>query len=195
MIDGMRRPIELKAWLKPRALRAWVDDSDTPAHQRRRLAVWMASLGRYTAGEIAEVIGVTEDAVGRWLRQYNESGPEHFDGPGRGGRRHARLELAEESRLLDELAPTARQGYLLTGPQIQAMLQERTGEVWPLKTVYDLLHRHDWRRVQPRPRHVRADPEAQQRYKKSSATSSRTKSRRRAGSVSVSFSRTRPASG
>lgn len=143
MIGAMRPPIELKAWLKPRALRAWVDDSDTPAQHRRRLAVWMGSLGRYGASEIAEVLGVTDDTVGRWLRQYNESGPETFDGPGRGGRRRARMDLNTEARLLRELAPTALKGSLLTGPQIQAMLQERTGEVWPLKTVYDLLHRHD----------------------------------------------------
>lgn len=191
----MRPPIELKPWLKPRALRLWVDDSDTPAQHRRRLAVWMGSLGRYTAGEIAEVLGVTDDAVGRWLRQYNESGPETFDGPGRGGRRHARMDVEAEARLLGELAPTALKGYLLTGPQIQAMLQERTGEVWPLKTVYDLLHRHGWRRVQPRPRHVRADPEAQQLYKKNSGASSRGKSRRQTVDAFASSSRTRAASG
>ena len=36
---GMRRPVELEPWLKPRA---WVEDAETPAQQKRRLAAWMA---------------------------------------------------------------------------------------------------------------------------------------------------------
>jgi transposase len=32
--------------------------------------------------------------------------------------------------------------------------------------LYDLLHRHQWRKVMPRPRHVRADPDVQEAFKK-----------------------------
>ena len=190
----MRRPVELTPWLKPRALRAWVDDAETPLQHKRRLAVWMASLGRYAAHEIAELLLVTRDAVGRWLRAYNESGPDGFDGPGRGGRRHARLDPQEEERLVRKIATAAGEGRVLTGPQVQAMILEQTGEQWPLGTVYSLLHRHHWRKVQPRPRHVRSDPEAQRLYKESSAASSRARSRGPAAAASASSSRTRAAS-
>jgi transposase len=191
----MRRPVELTPWLKPRALRAWVDDAKTASQHKRRLAVWMASLGRYAAHEIAELLLVTRDAVGRWLRTYNASGPQTFDGPGRGGRRHARLDPKAEVRLLRAISSAAGAGHLLTGPQVQALIMEHTGEVWPLGTVYDLLHRHQWRRVQPRPRHVRTDPEAQRLYKKSFGASSRGRSRRPAGGVFASSSKTKAASG
>ena len=78
---GMRRPFVLTPWLKSRALRAWVDDAETPLQHKRRLAVWMASLGRYAAHEIAELLLVTRDAVGRWLRAYNDSGPQGSTAP------------------------------------------------------------------------------------------------------------------
>ncbi|MFO0607933.1 MAG: winged helix-turn-helix domain-containing protein [Polyangiales bacterium] len=190
----MRRPVELTPWLKPRALRAWVDDAKTPLQHKRRLAVWMASLGRYAAHEIAELLLVTRDAVGRWLRAYNESGPDGFDGPGRGGRRHARLDPHAEERLVRKISTAAGEGRVLTGPQVQAMILEQTGEQWPLGTVYSLLHRHHWRKVQPRPRHVRSDPEAQRLYKKNSAASSRARSRGPEAAASASSSRTRAAS-
>ena len=92
------------------------------------------------------------------------------------------------------IATAAGEGRVLTGPQVQAMILEQTGEQWPLGTVYSLLHRHHWRKVQPRPRHVRSDPEAQRLYKKSSAASSRARSRGPAAAASASSSRTGAAS-
>ena len=42
-----------------------------------------------------------------------------------------------------------------------------------LAYVYRLLRRHQWRKLGPRPRHVKADPEAQEAFKKNSRSSSR----------------------
>lgn len=168
----MRRPIELEPWLSRKELRAWVQEAATVAQHRRRLAVWMASTRTLTAAQIGAALLVTRDAVGRWLRHYNDKGPEHFDGQGRGGRRRARRTLQQEQSLLRSLETHGSAGRLLTVPQIVAVLEARTGESWPRQTVYDLLHRHGWRRLEPRPRHARADPDAQRRFKKNSAASS-----------------------
>lgn len=103
------------------------------------------------------------------MRRYNELGPESFDGPGRGGRRRSRLSTDEELDLLAALHDDAAEGRLVTVPQIRQVIETRTGEAWPLSTVYELLHRHEWRKVVPRPRHPRADAAAQDRFKKTTS--------------------------
>jgi hypothetical protein len=37
------------------------------------------------------------------------------------------------------------------------------------QSVYNLLHRHDWRKLVPNKRHVKADPVAQEAWKKTPA--------------------------
>jgi len=42
-----------------------------------------------------------------------------------------------------------------------------------LAYVYHLLRRHQWRKLGPRPRHVKADPQAQEEFKKNFRPSSK----------------------
>lgn len=191
----MRHSPLVEDWLAPEALRSWLDASPTPVSQRRRLAVWMSSLGTFSTADIASALAVTPEAVRRWVHQYNELGPASFDGPGRGGRRRARLSADEEAELLAALHDDAAAGRLVTVPQVRQAIETRTGEAWPLSTVYALLHRHKWRRIMPRPRHPRADAAAQDRFKKSSEPSWRSKSPVPQGVAFASSSRTRRDSG
>jgi hypothetical protein len=62
----------------------------------------------------------------------------------------------------------------LTVRQMHRRLCQRTGKEVSLGYVYRLLHRHQWRKLGPRPRHVQAHPQAQEDLKKNSRKSSRT---------------------
>jgi transposase len=68
-----------------------------------------------------------------------------------------------------DLLEQAGQGQVLTAKQLLPTIRERLKQDVSLAYVYRLLHRHDWRKIQPRPRHVKADPAAIDTFKKVSA--------------------------
>jgi transposase len=85
---------------------------------------------------------------------------------GRGGRRWAFLTLDQERELLAALQAEAGRGQVLTAKQIHGRVRQAVGKKVSLDYVYRLLHRHGWRKRDPRSRHVKADPQAQAEFKK-----------------------------
>jgi len=87
-------------------------------------------------------------------------------GPGSGGRRRSNLSLEEEVELLEPFIEKAKSGGILVVASIHEALEKRLGRKVALASVYNLLHRHDWRKLAPDKRHVKADPEIQEEWKK-----------------------------
>ncbi|MGH9431358.1 MAG: helix-turn-helix domain-containing protein, partial [Terriglobia bacterium] len=71
------------------------------------------------------------------------------------------------------LQPHEKKGRILTAPQIHAQLCQATGKKVSRAYVYRLLHRHRWRKLGPRPRHVRASGLRQEEFKKNFPNSSK----------------------
>ncbi|HEX9595365.1 MAG TPA: winged helix-turn-helix domain-containing protein [Anaerolineales bacterium] len=85
---------------------------------------------------------------------------------GRGGRYHHNLTPEQEVRFLEPFLATASQGGVLVVASIRQALEERLGRKVALSSIYNLLHRHGWRKLAPDRRHPEGDPEAQQAWKK-----------------------------
>lgn len=167
-----RRP-HVEPWLSELELLEWVRAAGSRAAYQRCLAVWITHLRQLPAREVATLLGVSTPAVWRWLSQYNDKGPAGLARQGRGGRRWAFLTLAQEQALLGTLQAEAGRGRVLTAKQIYGRVGREVGRPVSLDYVYRLLHRHGWRKLGPRPQHVKADPEAQADFKKNSRNSSR----------------------
>ena len=60
----------------------------------------------------------------------------------------------------------AESGEIATAAEIQQAFEARVGHEVDDSTIYRLLNRHDWRKLMPRPRHPKANIEAQQQFKK-----------------------------
>ena len=90
---------------------------------------------------------------------------------GKGGRYHAYLTEEEEASWLEGFRDAGENGGILEVGRIQAAFEEKVGRKVAKSTVYDLLHRHGWRKITPRPRHPKSDPDAAASFKKTSATS------------------------
>lgn len=161
----MRPPASIVAWLEPDELERWVHDAPTKESYRRRLAIWWTTRGRH-APEVAELLLTSARTVRYWIQQFNLRGPAALDSENLGGRRTARLSLAEEKALLAALQPQAQAGRWVTAIEVREAVEARIGAPVSTDYLYDLLHRHDWRKVVPRPRHVRADKDAQEAFKK-----------------------------
>ena len=76
-----------------------------------------------------------------------------------------------ERELLAALQEQAGRGQVLAAKQIHGRVRQAVGKKVSLDYVYRLLHRHGWRKLGPRPRHVKADPLAQAALQNSPSSS------------------------
>jgi transposase len=150
----------------------WMRSSVTRSEHDRRLAVWLTHLG-HTASQVALMLGVSTPSVWRWVSAYNLQGPSALKAGAWGGRRWGFLTVAQEAQLMASLAKQAQDGKILTAKQVRKHIATVLGKEVSLDYVYRLMHRNGWRKLAPRPTHVRADPEARETFKKSRPNSLR----------------------
>ena len=162
----MRTPAKLKPWFSTEQLRAWLQEASTKESYQKRLAVWLTHIGPLHAQQIAQYLGVSKQAVWLWIGQYNRMGPQGLERQGRGGRRWAFLSPKDEEKFLAGLQERASRGDILTAKQVHGDLCRLLGKEVSLAYVYKLFRRNEWRKVAPRPRHVKANPSAQEEFKK-----------------------------
>ena len=94
-----------------------------------------------------------------------------------GGRRRENLSRVDESLFLAPFIEKARAGGILIVSEIKDALEVRLGRTVALASVYNLLHRHDWRKLVPDKRHPKSDPEAQEAFKKTPGNAGQDKRR------------------
>lgn len=88
------------------------------------------------------------------------------DAPTAGGRKRQNMSLQEEREFLAPFLEQAATGGVLVVGQIKAALDKHLGREVALASAYNLLHRHDWRKLAPDKRHPQSDPQAQDEWKK-----------------------------
>ena len=74
----------------------------------------------------------------------------------------------EEAAFLAPFFEQAKHGGILVAAPVKAAYEKALGRKVPDSTVYRLLARHGWRKIAPRPRHPKGDPQAQEAWKKNS---------------------------
>jgi transposase len=135
------------------------------------LAIWNGLVDPRPAREIAVHTGLAQQTVHNLISRYNRLGPEAMEGPGKGGRHRSYLSWEEEDAFLERYRQQALMGQVATIREIKENLESRLGHRVHKTTVYRILKRHGWRKVAPRPFHVKADREAQEAFKKTSRNS------------------------
>jgi transposase len=130
-------------------------------------AVLLARQGE-TAVMIAHALGISRRAVQRWVARYNAEGVDGLaDRPRPGQPKHLLDEAIEQFRQRIEAGPLPEDGVCtLRGRDIQAILAKEFGVIHSLSGVYALLHRLGYSCLAPRPRHRKANQEAQEDFKK-----------------------------
>ena len=132
----------------------------------RYQAIILASRGHSAAG-VAAALGCGVRSVQGWVARYNRGGPEALRERPHPGRppRLAGPEL-ERFRQRVEAGPTHEDGICtFYGPDLRRILEREFGVILGLQAVYDLLHRHGFASLMPRPQHKDADEELQAIFK------------------------------
>jgi transposase len=119
-----------------------------------------------SAEQIAARTGFAVQTVRNLHSAWQHQGEAMLQRKKRGGRRNQKMTLDEEKALLQTYQWQAEQGGILEVSKIHQDCESKTGKKFALSTTYRLLHRHGWRKIAPRPKHPKADVEAQHDFKK-----------------------------
>src|SRR5262245_62156411 len=130
--------------------------------------LWLLSKG-HTAAEVAETTGYSRYWIGQLVRRYNGAGP-----AGMQNRQHTTswraqpmLSAAQQEERRQALAGPAPDGARRwTARAVAAWMSAKLGRPVRVQRGWDYLQRLKHSQQLPRPRHARADPEAQDAFKK-----------------------------
>jgi transposase len=119
--------------------------------------------------DTAQVIGVSPGWACQLRRRFMHGRlAGAADAPTAGGRKRQNMTLQEEQEFLAPFLEQAATGGVLVVGQVKAALDKRLGREVALASAYNLLHRHNWRKLAPDKSHPQSDPLAQEEWKKNS---------------------------
>lgn len=81
-----------------------------------------------------------------------------------GKKRHANnrnMSYDEESAVIEGFIERAKKGEIITVKDIKAAYEAKVGHAIGKGHIYVILHRHDWRKIKPRPEHPQKASEAE----------------------------------
>lgn len=165
---NMARPAKLGDDLEEVA-RQIVQEARTARELRTGMSVLIPKACGVSNAVAGQVLGVGVATVVRMQKRIRDQA----EGTGQrrggwGGRRHELLPVEEEAAFLDPWVSRAEAGGVLVVPPIHRALEKRLGCKVAASTVYRLLARHGWRKVEPDTCHPKRDVQAQETFKKTS---------------------------
>lgn len=150
--------------------RAAVANAQSAEELRCAQAILMPALAGATLEETAALLGVGRASIPRLQLRFRQrymtadkAAPRNW-----GGRRRALLTWAQEEAFLAPWVEQAKQGRMLVVSSLRAAFAQAVGRAVAATVVYRMLERHGWRKVAPDTRHPKADPKAQEDWKKNS---------------------------
>jgi transposase len=130
---------------------------------RQRIQMVLLREDGMTQPKIAELTGLSLSTVNRAHMAYDNGGVNALRRKPTGGRRHENMTLEEEKAFLAKFAKAAGAGQLLNVQELKSAYERQIGHETSNSTVYDMLARHGWRKLTPRPFHPQRNLRAQER--------------------------------
>ena len=143
-----------------------LERGEKDAGQAKRLRTVILAMEGWTAPAIAMAVGLSRRVCQQWVYRFNARGLVGLEDQ-RGRRPTSPLTPEQEAEIRRRLdaGPTAEDGVCsLRGADVRRLLQQEFGMQRSLAGVYHLLHRLGYSYLRPRPRHRKANPEAQAEF-------------------------------
>jgi transposase len=137
-----------------------------PAAQRERIQMVLLRESGMAQPAIAAAMGVSLSTVNRAHMAFGHGGIKALKPKPSGGRQRENMTLAAEKVLLGCFSEAAGAGEMLNVGDLKAAYEQAIGHSTSNSTIYNLLARHGWRKLMPRPFHPKRDLAAQQDFKK-----------------------------
>lgn len=146
-----------------------LEREEQEAGRSKRLRIIILAIEGWTAPAIAMSVGFSRRICQRWVQRFNAEGLAGLDDQRGGAQQPPPLSVEQEQQFRNriEAGPMPEdQVSALRGKDLQRILAAEFGVMRSLAAVYHLLHRLGYSYLRPRPRHRRADPDAQERFVK-----------------------------
>src|SRR2546426_6082754 len=137
-----------------------------PPAQRQRIQMVLLRESGMTQPAIAAAMGVSLSTVNRAHMAFDHGGIKALKPKPIGGRQCENMTLAQEKALMARFAKAAGAGEMLNIHELKAAYEKAIGHETSNSTIYNLLARHGWRKLMPRPFHPQRDLAAQNAFKK-----------------------------
>jgi transposase len=167
----MNKPITVKAHLSIETIETRYRKAKDPVERSHWHIIWLLAQGK-TTKEIALVTGYGLIWIRTLAHRYNDAGPQ-----GLGDRRHSNpggtfmLSHEQQAQLQQALDEPPADGGLWTGPKVASWIESQTGRQVHPQRGWEYLKRLNYSKRVLRPRHAKADPAAQEAFKKTSRSS------------------------
>lgn len=161
----MARPFTGQAQLQ--AAREQCHRAKSVKLMRQALAVLLPLEAGLSLEQTAAVLGRTREATCRLRMDFINAQAGRIEKLRPVPRLRANQHQAQAAAL-DELLPKAAEGGVVVVPQLKPLLEQKLGKSLCLATVYNMLHRHGWRKLAPDTVHPKGDALAREEWKKNS---------------------------
>jgi transposase len=133
--------------LSEEAVRERMQGEQRPWCRRRWEIIYQALTAPRKAEDIARTVGVSLATVHRVMATYKQGGVTAIETPGKGGRRHQYLTLAQERAFLEPFMARAARGEMATAIEIQRAFEAVVKQPVAASTISRLLDRQGWRQL------------------------------------------------
>lgn len=137
------------------------------ATEFKRVQSVLLGAGGISSLRIAVLAGLSPEYIRDVWRQYRKQGARFLLGERRGqARGKARLSLQEEENFLQPFFTKAKQAGILIVSEVKKAYEKKHERKVHHSVIYNLLHRHGWRKIVPRPSHPKADTKVQDKFRR-----------------------------
>jgi transposase len=162
---GKRVEIAWEVEDTPEALRQRYRNEEEGEVRTRLQALWLLRTG-WNLEQVAKVTGVHYRTVQRWVGWYRQGGTAEVCVHHGGGHGQPSWLTAEQEAAVAE---EAAKGAFTTAADVRRWVAEQFGVTYRPKGIYGLLRRVRCHPKVPQPIHIKANPEAQEAWKKGAA--------------------------
>ncbi|HEU9316607.1 TPA: IS630 family transposase, partial [Streptococcus pneumoniae] len=125
------------------------------AKYHKRLQIVLFRLMGKSYKEIIEFLDCNQTTIWQNVKKYEEFGLDSLLQETRGGRNHAYMTVEEEKAFLARHLKAAEAGEFVTIDALFQAYKKELGRSYTRDAFYQLLKRHGWRNITPRPEHPR----------------------------------------
>jgi transposase len=133
---------------------------------RRIQCIFFRAKWHYSAEQIASMTGFHPQTVREIHSNFIKYGEEAIFLKSSGGRIRENMSLEKEKEFLNKFVQSGASGQVLEISKIHEALEKELGRKVPKASTYNLLHRHGWRKISPRPHHPKENIKQQESFKK-----------------------------
>jgi hypothetical protein len=155
-----------------KAIKRALKSAKTGIEYRHAQVLHLRGFLGYTKEVISVITGYSRQRVQSIIDGYFKEGLvalEKLNKPR--SRKWGLMTLEEEKEFIAEYLDKAKSGEIIEVKLLQKAYEKRIKKETSSTVIYNLLHRHNWRKISPRPSHPKRDPEKAEAFKKTSEKS------------------------